>query len=76
MSEPAKTRPERWREFYNDALRDSGDRDVRQSKVHLAISLCLLRAIELAPERSAEREAISTALHDLKIIRDLSKKGE
>jgi hypothetical protein len=76
MSKPAKTRPQRWREFYNDALRDSGDRAIRQSKVHLAISVCLLRLIELAPDPSAERQEISTALDDLKIIRELYKKDQ
>jgi len=79
MSQPAKTRPERWREFYNEALRESGesgDSTVRQSKVLLAISICNWRLIELAPAPSAEREAISTALDDLKIIRDLYKKHQ
>jgi hypothetical protein len=79
MSEPAKTRPERWREFYNEALREtgaSGDNTIRQSKVHLAISICHWRLIELAPAPSAEREEISTALDDLKIISDLYKKGQ
>jgi hypothetical protein len=76
MSEPAKTRPERWREFYNAALHDSGDRAIRQSKVHLAISICHWRLIELAPDPSSERDEISIALDDLKIIRDLDKKGD
>jgi hypothetical protein len=79
MSEPAKTRPERWREFYNDALRESGesaDGTVRQSKVQLAISICHWRLIELAPDPSSEREEISTALDDLNILKALCRKDE
>jgi hypothetical protein len=76
MSDPSKTRPERWREFYNDALRESGEGDnaARLSKVDLAISICHWRLIELAPDPSSEREEISIALDDLNILKGLCRK--
>jgi hypothetical protein len=64
--------------LYYDALRESGDPILKQMKVHVAISACLGRLSELLselpPEKSSERTAISVALGDLKVVRDVRKR--
>ncbi len=66
--------PKRWSDFYSDALRESGNKIVRQHKVNLGISVCLRRLKEIPQDGCSEREAISTALDDLKILRGLYSK--
>ena len=74
MAETVTIQAKRWRDFYNDALHESGDPAVRQFKVELAISVCLYRQIETATEGSSDRQEILIALDDLKILRGLYKK--
>ena len=70
----AKIQPKRWRYFYRAALRARGDSSLRQLKVSVAVTACVRRLLEISPEGSLEREQISVALRDLKILRDLYRK--
>jgi hypothetical protein len=74
MSGPFTIRPKQWRDLYDDAVRESSNPILQQTKVHVAISACLGRLLELAPEMLAERKAISIALDDLKVVRAIGKR--
>jgi len=70
----AKIHPERWSDFYSAAFRESGDNTIRQLKASIAITACICRLLEISQEPSSEREQISIALDDLKILGSLCRK--
>jgi hypothetical protein len=68
MSRPGDTRPARWRDFYSRALRECGDKNLRQFLIVEAMTVCIRRQLDTAPEGASEREEIAIALNDLKIL--------
>jgi hypothetical protein len=70
----AKIHPERWSDLYSAAFRESGDNTIRQLKASVAITACIRRLLEISQESSSEREQISIALEDLRILANLSRK--
>jgi hypothetical protein len=60
-----------WRRSYNSALHACGNKSNQKRKADLAIYACFLRLSETAPKDTSEREAISTALGDLRLLRIL-----
>jgi hypothetical protein len=69
-----RIQPERWRDFCRAAFRADGDITIRQLKASVAITVCVRRLFEISPEASSEREQISIALDDLKILGNLCRK--
>jgi len=63
-----------WRDFYNGAFCETGDKTARLVKVNLAISVCLWRLTAISREGSSECENILTAVDDLKILKGLCGK--
>ena len=74
MSGPSSIQPKSWRDFHDMALRECGDRPLRNLKADIAISVCVQRLSEIAPLASSERKGISVALDDLKILKYLCRK--
>jgi hypothetical protein len=74
MSGPSPNQPKQWRDLYNSALRECGDWSLRNLKADIAMSVCVQRLSEIAPEPSLERQEIRVALDDLKILKALSRK--
>ena len=61
----------RWRRSYNNALHGCGNKTDRERKADLAICACVQRLSEITPKDTLEREEISTALGDLRLLRIL-----
>jgi hypothetical protein len=74
MSGFAMIGPQHWRARYGDALHEHGDGAFRRLKIAIAISACVSRLLQVAPEATLEREEISIALDDLKILSALHRK--
>ena len=70
MSVPA-IQPNLWRNFYNGAFCETGDKTARLVKVNPSTSICLRRLTAFSREGSSECENILTALDDLKILKSL-----
>jgi hypothetical protein len=71
---PVTSQPNLWRNFYDGAFCETGDKTARLVKVNLAISICLWRLTAISREGSSECESILTALDDLKILKTLCRK--
>lgn len=74
MSGLSPIQPKQWRDFYNTALRECGDGTLRNHKADIAMSVCVQRLSEIAPEASSERKEIRIALDDLEILKALCRK--
>ena len=70
MSVPA-IQPNLWRNFYNGAFCETGDKTARLVKVNPSTSICLWRLTAFSREGPSECENILTALDDLKILKSL-----
>ncbi len=66
--------PKRWRDFYDAAFRERADDALRQLKVSVAMTICVRRLLEIGWEESSEREQLSIAVDDLRILTGLYKK--
>jgi len=74
MSGPSASPSKQWRALYHGALRECGHWTHRNIQADIAISVCVQRLSEMAPEPSSERKEIRIALDDLKILKALSRK--
>jgi len=64
----------RWRRSYNNALHGCGNKTNQERTADLAICACVQRLSEITPKDTSEREEISTALSDLRLLTILYKR--